>query len=535
MKLKTVIFFVLLALLPVGYFSQNARVPKLLANSQNLYSKIKIFTSILETIQRSYVEQRDPDDLLEAAIRGVVSNLDPHTVYLPADDFKAWNQSFEGYTGIGISFEVLREQVTVMTVLDDSPADEAGIRRGDKIQKINGASAVGLSRDKVSEMFHGPAGAPIELQVVRPRWQRPRNFGLIRKKIVLDSVPYAMMLANRIGYVKIDRFTSTTARELDHALSELEKKGMTNLVLDLRGNAGGYLNAAVAVADRFIPGGHKLLTTKGRLSSSFQEFHSTNEKTRRQYPLVVLIDHGSASAAEIVAGAIQDLDRGLIVGKTSFGKGLVQSQYRFHDGSALLITTARYYTPSGRLIQRNFYDRSKDEYYWEAYDDSLSKARKQEDKTTYRTYLGRRVYAKGGIKPDIWVENDDNILSEEVRRLYFSNKRFFYVFAEDYLKRFPHLRKSEDTFVKNYSISHAALKQFVRFVRNYDPSFSDAHLVNEKNTRDIKFLLKRDMAYMIWGNNARFRINLRRDRQLGEAVKHLHAAHKLLSLTVSMD
>ncbi|MFQ5648957.1 MAG: S41 family peptidase [bacterium] len=531
MKVRKPITATLITLIILSFFSETSKVPDLLARSEQFYAKIKIFTSILETIQRSYIEKMAPDELLEDAITGVISNLDPHTVYLPADDFKNWSQSFEGYTGIGISFEILRGKITVMSVMSSSPAAEADIHTGDKILKINGKSALGLTREEAIRRLNGPAGLPVNLEVASENWLHAKRIQLIRERIVLESIPFAMMIRPQVGYVKIERFTSTTSRELDDALNTLERQGMRYLILDLRGNSGGYLNAAVEVADKFIPGGNIIVSTRGRLSSSFQQFYSTSEKTHDLYPVVVLVDHGSASASEIVAGAIQDLDRGLIIGKTSFGKGLVQSQYRFHDGSALLITTARYYTPSGRPIQRNFLDKSKDEYYREAYNDTfLTSQVALQEKPVFRTLLGRPVYAEGGIKPDYWIENNQNLLSEPLRKLYFSEKRYFYVFAEEFIKRFPGIKSSQEHFIKNFVVTDKIYRDFLEFVKFYEPTLAIYELTNAKDRSDIKFLIKREMGYMLWGRKARFLINLTRDHQLNEAIKYFPKAHELLTL-----
>jgi carboxyl-terminal processing protease len=249
---------------------------------------------------------------------------------------------------------------------------------------------------------------------------------------------------------------------------------------------------------------------------------------------VVLIDHGSASASEIVAGAIQDLDRGLIIGKSSFGKGLVQSQYRFHDGSALLITTARYYTPSGRPIQRDFFDKSKEEYYRDAYNDSSIKTIHSDNKqSVYKTLTGRNVYAEGGIKPDIWVENDFNILSDNLRELLFSNKRPFYIFADEYIRANPALKKSEFKFLNEFEVTDAILKAFLVMARRSEPATID-RIVSE-DIPDIKFLIKREMAYMLWGKDSRFRVNIERDQQLKSAINKLPMAYRFLSLVKSKN
>lgn len=530
MKTRTV-FATVIAILILSLFSETTRVPELLAESEQFYAKIKVFTSILETIQRSYVEKKDPDELIDDAIRGVISNLDPHTVYLPSDDFKSWSQSFEGYTGIGIAFEVLRGYITVISIMDSSPADQVGIKPGDRVTKINDESTIGLSREQAINLLNGPPGLPVNLEIIRKNSNTPQKLQLIRERIVLNSIPFATMIRPHTGYVKLDRFTSSSSRELDETLNMLEKQGMRKLVLDLRENGGGYLNAAVEVADKFVPGGHVIVTTKGRLTSSHQQFFSTSEKTRRSYPLIVLIDHGSASASEIVAGAIQDLDRGLVIGKTSFGKGLVQSQYRFHDGSALLITTARYYTPSGRPIQRNFFDKSKDEYYREAYNDTLiNNEFSQPHDHVYRTRLGRPVYGGGGIMPDVRIENNENTLSEPLRRLYFSEKRSFYVFIDEYIKKFPHIKTTENDFIRHFVVTNGMYREFMEFVKYYEPSVSTYELMGAANQQNIRFLLKREMGYMLWGKETRFRINLSRDFQLNEALGYFSKAQELLTM-----
>jgi len=530
MKYKKAIGIGILFGMLISVVTETTKVTDVLANSEQLYAKIKILTSVLETIQRAYVEERDPDELVEDALKGVISNLDPHTVFLPADDFRSWSQSFEGYTGIGISFEVFRGKVTVMSVMENSPASDAGIRTGDRITQIDGVSAIGMAQEDVTQKLAGTIGESVRLRISGPRWPAGRDFRLMRERIVLNSVPFALMLRPAVGYVKIDRFTSTTSRELDEALDSLEKQGMKNLVLDLRGNGGGYLNAAVEVADKFIPRGNIIVSTRGRLASSFQEFYSTEERTHKLCPLIVLIDHGSASASEIVAGAIQDLDRGLIAGKTSFGKGLVQSQYRFPDGSALLITTARYYTPSGRPIQRNFFDKSKDEYYRDAYVEDAEALAKAIQGQPYKTSLGRTVYSGDGIKPDVWVETDDNILSDELRQIYFSKKRLFYSFAEDMAKTYPRIKRNQARFLRTYRVTDKIYSKFIDFVAANEPAFSKASFDTPHNRADTKFLLRREMAYLFWGQNARFKVNLKRDRQLNVALRHLQDANKLLSM-----
>jgi len=529
MKFKKTLFFLFLPLVTITTLrTTSSTVSELFANSGELYSKIKLLSTVIETIQRSYVEERQAEDLIGSAIKGMISDLDPHTIFLPADDFDTWNQSFEGYTGIGISFEVIQDAVRVMSVIENTPAHEAGLMPGDYIISVNNHSTAGLRDTEITRLFSGLKIKNIELSVTSPRWVGSRELHLSRERILLDSIPYAMFIQPKVGYIKIEKFTSTTPRELEQTLIQLEKEGMKYLLLDLRGNSGGYLNSAVEVADKFIPGGNSIVSTRGRLPSSFQEFHSTDSKTHKLFPLLVLIDHGSASAAEIVAGAIQDLDRGLIVGKTSFGKGLVQSQYRFQDGSALLITTARYYTPSGRPIQRSFFDKSKDQYYREAYLDKTDIAQSNPEQI-YRTRMGRQVFAGHGIQPDIWIEAKNSTLSHQLRELYLAPERFFYSFAQQISEIWPETAHSEEYLIKKFEITDSIYQQFLTYLKSEKNSFNSVQFDTEKNCEHTKFLIKRELAFLLWGQNAWFRVNLQRDEQLQAALRYLTEANKLVS------
>ncbi|MCG8606710.1 S41 family peptidase [bacterium] len=530
MRRKTAFGLILSLVVSAGYLLLSSGGASLLAYSEGLYSRIKIFTSVVETIQRAYVEERSPDELIEAAINGIVSELDPHTSYLPSDDFRSWNQNFEGYTGIGVGYEIISGKPTVMTVIQAGPADKQGIRKGDKIVAVEDQPVVGVRREDFARRLLGPAGTKVSVTVERKQWPEPRVVQLTRERVVLNSITHAMMVKPEIGYIKIDRFTGKTSTELEKVLGELESEGLKKLILDLRGNSGGYLNSAIEVTDKFIPGGHKILTTKGRLSSTFQEYYSTSAPTQKLYPLVVLIDHGAASASEIVAGAIQDLDRGLIVGKTSFGKGLVQSQYRFHDGSALLITTAKYLTPSGRAIQRDYFEKTKDEYYRDAYNEERRDPGHQtfRPRPSFKTLTGRTVFGGGGITPDVWVDNDENVLSDIVRELYFSEERYFYNYAELIAKKNPKLKKHMEWFINEYLVTDKVYQNFINYVVRADPKFSDVEF--EPDKQDIKFLLKRELAYLTAGKVARFRINMQRDKQLQNAIKQLSKASSLLSI-----
>ncbi|MDZ7336972.1 MAG: S41 family peptidase [candidate division KSB1 bacterium] len=495
--------------------------------AQNLYIKTKILTMVLDKVQRYYVDEVDPGQLVEDAIKGMLSGLDPHTVYLTKEDFDKWRVDFEGYHGIGISYDIIRNKITVLTVNEDGPACAAGLQPGDRIVKVNGESVVGIKREEVPLKLMGPAGSTVTVTVERQGWDRPRDFTLTRRQITLASVPYAFMLAPEVGYVRIARFTGSTVNELDNSLRTLFGQGMKRLILDLRGNTGGYLQAAEQVADRFLPGGKIIVYTRGRVTTSRQEFISTDQVTVPVIPMVVLIDHASASGAEIVAGALQDWDRALLVGQTSFGKGLVQTEFPFQDGSALLVTTARYYTPSGRLIQREFARRSREEYFAEAGYQDQAAPEEERPRPAYQTSLGRTVYGGGGITPDVVVKPETRQLSAAFRRLFFAQERFFYTFCESYAASHPELGQDLERYLQEFTVSEQMCNSFLQHVRKSGFAFSDSEY--QHNKTDIQFALKRELAFIFWGDVGRYRVAMQLDNQLKAALEQMPQAERLLS------
>lgn len=500
---------------------------KLWAYGESLYEKIQIFTTIVETLQRSYVEERTADELIEAAIGGMLEKLDPHTCYLPPDNFKNWNRSFEGFNGIGIYYDLIGHYPMITGFVEDGPASQTTLETGDIITEINGISTYGVTFNEIAQRIADENNSGVTLTVMPQGLPTPRVITLYPSHINLKSISGAYMLTDRLGYVEMDRFNGNTATEFDEAVDMLKQRGMKNLVLDLRDNGGGYLSAAVEVADRFLSKGKMIVYTRGRLPSSFQEYRATSYSTLDGIAVIVLLNHGTASAAEIVAGALQDWDRALIVGTTSFGKGLVQSQYRFRDSSAMLVTTAHYYTPLGRLIQRNYNNMSKDEYYEDAYNEKLrSPENNIQDKQAYKTPHKRTVYGGGGITPDVWASNDSIDISDELRRLYLSDQRFFYKYAMTILSRRPDLKNLRPGDANAILISNAELAGFEELVAKSNQPFSHQSFV--RNKTDIAFLLKRDLAYLIAGNEGRFRVNFERDIQLRTACAKVGLANALL-------
>lgn len=494
---------------------------------REVYRHVQLYYAVLERIHEDYVDETDTGDLTEHAIHGLLEELDPHTTFMNAEEFLRWNQDFEGYSGIGIFFDIIKNKITIMSVISGGPSEAIGLKAGDRIVAINGFSAIGMKRDEVPLKLKGPQGTSVTVSIQRRGWEQPRDFTILRDAVHVKSVPYAFMLMNGTAYIYISRFSANTAAEFNAALDSLEKQGMTQLLLDLRQNGGGYLDAAVDIVNQFLPGGKRIVYTDGRVRASFREFFSTENGTRR-VPVIVLIDRTSASASEIVAGALQDWDRALIVGETSFGKGLVQSQYRFEDGSALLMTTARYHTPSGRVIQRPYSGKSLDDYYSEIWMDSLRTDQNHLNKPRYETLLLKRfVYGGGGIRPDFLFQTQNDTLAHAVRAITLSPKRLLFTFAEDYSARHPELQPHFTDFLKGKHPDTDDMKRFLIHIRN--EGFVTTENDFSSNADQIRFLLRQQIAEKYWGPEARYKIQMLRDRQLLEALELFPESAKLFA------
>jgi carboxyl-terminal processing protease len=315
------------------------------------YEDLKAFTQAMELIKRNYVEVPDSKDLIQGAIRGMVASLDPHSSYMNEKQFKEMNMDIRGeFTGVGIQIGVKNQQLTIIAPIEDTPGYRAGLAAGDKIMKINEEWTKDLTIEQAVDKMRGPRGTSVQLLIYREGWDKPREFKIVRDVIKVVSVK-SRMLDNNIGYVKIIQFQGQTAEELEKALKTLEAKGMKKLIIDLRNDPGGLLDASVDVSSKFMPKDKLVVYLQGRQANDRKDFLTTGSDIPRTYPIVVLVNTGSASASEIVAGALQDSKRALIVGTQTFGKGSVQTVFPLESGGGLRLTTAKYYTPSGRSIQ----------------------------------------------------------------------------------------------------------------------------------------------------------------------------------------
>jgi carboxyl-terminal processing protease len=435
------------------------RAGDLWASADSIKDQLRKFNYILHSIRDTYVEEPDLTELIDGAIEGMLKTLDPHSAYITSKAQERITEEFRGkFEGIGISFVIQNKWITVVSPIPGTPSDRLGIRAGDRIVEIEGESAYDLNNDEVMSKLRGPKGTHVQVTIQREGESDPLYFDIERDEIPIRSVETAFLLDEHTGYILINRFTATTSRELETALDSLEACGMDRLVLDLRNNSGGYLDAAVDVADKFIPGGNMIVYTRGRIPRANDERYATHAATHKIYPLIVLINNGSASASEIVAGAVQDLDRGLIVGQTSFGKGYVQTELKLQDRSAVRITTARYYTPSGRLIQRP-HDKGLAQYL----EDAFRVEGDSEPDTTrpvYHTVSNREVYGGGGITPDVWV--DPQYLTRLTSQML--NQRLVLEYANRYLADHPAPTEEFSVFLDRFGVTDTMTEDFLSLV-----------------------------------------------------------------------
>lgn len=399
-----------------------ARTNTTLQSNNNGYNKIN---TLLHLIEQRYVDSVNVNTMIEDAFPTLLSELDPHSVYIPAKDLQATNDQLDGsFSGIGIQFSIQEDTIHVNSVIPGGPSEKVGLIAGDRIVSVNDTAFVGKEVSIISapKKLKGPKGSKIKLGILRQGEKEILSFIIVRDDIPVHSVDATLMLTPKWGYVKVNKFGRTTYSELLISIARLNQQNCQGLVIDLRGNTGGYMQTAILMANEFLNKGNLIVYTQGR-SWPKQDIFADGQGSCKDMPLVVLIDEGSASASEIFAGAIQDNDRGTIIGRRSFGKGLVQEPIEFKDHSAIRLTVARYYTPSGRCIQKPYKD-GKDENYQRdilnrfEHGEFFSKdSIKQDTKHIYYTQKGRKVYGGGGIMPDIFVPEDTTNITPYYRTI----------------------------------------------------------------------------------------------------------------------
>jgi len=509
-----------------------AHITRLRAEARDIYEKLQVLTDIIGIVNENYVEDVEWEKTMEGAYRGLLEELDPHSTYIPAKRFETVKEEFEGeFQGIGIEYDIIDGYITVISPIIGTPADEVGLQSGDKFLKIDQESAYKITREETKNRLRGKKGTEVVVTVKRSGVKDPFDVTIIRDDIPLYSVSGHFMIDDKTGYILLNRFAEKTHQEFTNAMKDLKAEGMKSLILDLRYNSGGYMNQAIEILDEFIPAGDTLVYTKGRIRSANDVHMSTPRGKYEDIPVAVLINRGSASASEIVSGALQDLDRGLIVGETSFGKGLVQRQWSMRDGSAVRVTIARYYTPSGRLIQRP-YDNGTARYYEELYtlpdsvfSDSLD--RHLETRPKFTTRNGRTVYGGGGITPDIIVKRNYD-LSESTMKIFSKDVRQFFKFAQKMTRAHPEYKTDPDTFIYETALGG----DFIGELYEHMSAEIDG-LVEEQLRGDRDYLamqVKSEMAKIWWDNNAYYEARLLCDNQLERAMASIGDLQNILAL-----
>lgn len=486
------------------------------------YDKIE---DILNYIDQKYVDTINRTQLMDKTIDKMLSNLDPHSVYIPAQDVGEMNEGLEGnFEGIGIEFFIVQDTITVVTAISGGPSELVGIKAGDRIIKINDSIVAGIKiKDTdVKHRLRGPKGTNVKVSVMRSGAKNLLDFDISRNKIPLYSIDAAYMINSEIGYIRISQFSATTHQEFAEKMHDLQAKGLTKLIIDLRGNPGGYLQAATSIADELISGDKLLVYTNGKAYDR-QDYKASKDGLFEKGPLVVLIDQGSASASEILSGAIQDWDRGTIIGRTSFGKGLVQEQYDLPDNSAIRLTVARYYTPSGRCIQRS-YEKGSEEYYNEIYDryargefvheDSIA----SKDTTVYKTSKGKRVFGGGGIRPDIFVPVDTSADNE----YFYAVRSFIPEFVYKYSSKNGGLLepyKNIEDFKKGFVVTPALENEFYTYAQS--AGLKRNEIRDKKVEEKLKLNLRAFFAKQIWRMDGYYNISNSDDRVVAKAIETL--------------
>jgi carboxyl-terminal processing protease len=483
---------------------------------------------ILKLVENRYVDSVDTEDLTDKTIAELLTQLDPYSAYIPAANYEEANQPLEGnFEGIGIEFYKLNDTILVVSALSGGPSEQVGLRGGDKIVTVDSVLVAGqnLSNEAIIKKLRGKKGSKVRVGIKRNGQKELMSFTITRDRIPIYSVDIAYLVAPAVGYIKINKFSATTADEFRQAFVKLSSSTpLKGLVLDLRGNPGGYLDAAIRLADEFLPDGKLITYTEGRTQPR-RDFSSSSSGLFETGKLVVLIDEGSASASEIVSGAIQDWDRGEVIGRRSFGKGLVQEQFDMRDGSAVRLTVSRYYTPSGRSIQKPYESgKSSDDFLERLERGELFSADSihQNDSLQFRTASGRLVFGGGGIMPDIFVPADSNKFSDYFNAINNTGTliQFSYVYADQQraqLERF----KTAEAFVKGFQVDAALVQALMTYAKS--EGIENKGEAYKKDLDTIRLYLKANIGRQLFSNEAFFPVIQQRDKTLIKALEVLRA------------
>lgn len=525
-RFKKILFFTL----PVISLIWLTIIPAANIYAQEAVQKNQMkFGRLLRLIDGFYVDSANVDELTEKAIVHMLSELDPHSVYVSKEEVDKMNEPLVGnFEGIGISFNIFKDTLLITTIIPGGPSEKVGLRAGDRILQVDGKNiaGTGMKNSDVVNLIRGEKGTTVAITVLRRNAGELLDFSIVRDKIPIHSLDASFMLDNETGYIRLNKFSATTTDEFTAAMSDLKGQNLKNLILDLRGNGGGYLKTAVEIADQFLENNRVIVYTEG-LHDSKKEYKASAKGIFKNGNLIILVDEASASASEIVSGAVQDWDRGLIIGRRSFGKGLVQKPYFLTDGSMVRLTTAHYYTPSGRNIQKP-YDNGVESYKRDYLDrlstgqlfsaDSITLA----DSLKFKTLVnGRNVYAGGGVMPDIFIPMDTSVHYQYFNRLRRNNIVYNYVLdyvdhhRSDIKQQYPVFSK----FDENFQVSNEMIEEIVAQGEKEGIKKDEKSLSFTLNTikREIKALIARD----VYTSNDFYKIFYRDDEAILKAMEVL--------------
>jgi carboxyl-terminal processing protease len=517
--------------------------PIVLTGQESVQKNQMKFGRLLRLVDGYYVDSANIDELTEKAIIHLLSELDPHSVYISKEEVDKMNEPLQGnFEGIGISFNIFKDTLLITSVIPGGPSEKVGLRAGDRIVEVDGKNiaGTGIKNSDVMEMLRGDKGTTVEISVLRRNLNELLNFTIIRDKIPIFSLDASYMLDDETGYIKLNKFSATTTEEFTNAMMELKKQNLQNLILDLRGNGGGYLKTAIEISDQFLDDNKLIVYTDGT-NERRRDYRATSNGIFEAGNLVVLVDESSASASEIVSGAVQDWDRGLIIGRRSFGKGLVQKPYFLTDGSLVRLTTAHYYTPSGRNIQKP-YENGVEEYKRD-YLDRLSSGQlfsadsiQLDDSLKFKTLVnGRDVYGGGGVMPDIFIPMDTSSHYRYYNRLRRTNVVYNYVL--DYVDQHRTELKNQypefEAFKNNFEVAREMIDSIISGGEKEGIEKDEESLTFTLPTmkKEIKALIARD----IFSLNDYFKILYQDDEAILKALEVIENKEYYNNILVSVE
>ena len=467
-------------------------------------SPFKNINDVIKLIENHYVDSINLNTITNEMISSILTDLDPHSSYINSEKFKSIEEDMQGsFSGVGIQFNIINDSIVVVAPISGGPSEKLGIVSGDRIVNVDGENVtnININNEGVIKRLRGKKGTEVNIKIYRRLQEKLLDYNIIRDDIPLLSIDASMMVKKGIGYIKINRFSATTIEEFNLSTKELLSKNMKKLILDLRGNPGGYLGMAIQMSDAILNKGNLIVYTEGRKRNR-ENIYATQNGLLLNTEIVVLIDEGSASASEIVSGAIQDNDRGLIIGRKSFGKGLVQEQIEMKDGSVIRLTTQRYYTPSGRCIQTP-YETEQEE---------------KQDTTKYKTRNGRIVYGGGGITPDIIIKRDSTLNFLQINLIISRGLLNEFCLKESLNLKKTCQYKTEEQFI-NSNNENVFYHDFRNFILSKDKNLTKK--IGEKELKFLKNLIKATIARNIWGDETYFKILNQEDEFVKKALIYL--------------